>query len=706
MRKIRERAKVTGEYESVAKSKGCESRENRLDERPWESGEKLRIMFESIRDGITVTDLNGRILDMNEAAVRLHGFKDKHDVLGINGLDLVAERNRSIAIENMNRVIRGERGEAIEYTLLDREGREFIAEWTGAPMRDVTGNICGFIGISRDVTQRKHMEQRLAVISELIKIINSSLNIGDVFGAFAEKMRSLVEFDRMTIILVQNERLRYYLVASEFDTSISPEGVDIPIEGSVTEWAIQNRNTNIEDDLLKIKMFPIDHCHLHHGLRSAIRVPLFSKGEVIGVFELTNKRPGTYSKREQEILEQIAAPLAAAIVNSRLFTQVTKQKEELEKAYDDLKTAQEHMMQSARLRALGEMASGVAHDFNNTLAIILGRVHLALMDVVSEKPERNLKIVERIVEDAAKTVRRLQDFARVRVDHVREAVDVNELVTGALHMVESRLLEIKELQGITIDIALDLNEAPPVEGDASELREALVNIIFNAIDAMPQGGKITIQSKQEEDQILLSIGDTGVGISDDIKGRIFDPFFTTKGRKGSGLGLSVTYGIITRHRGTIDFQSREGQGATFYIKLPIGVGLVEKEIMTPKITAVRSATILVADDNTEVGDVLGLTLQNMGHRVKIVNSGSEAVDAFRNDGYDLVITDLGMPDMSGREVARAVKQAKPDTPVLLITGWGVQLDLNVIPEIDSIITKPFSEEALTLKIGELLDTKN
>jgi CheY-like chemotaxis protein/anti-sigma regulatory factor (Ser/Thr protein kinase) len=322
--------------------------------------------------------------------------------------------------------------------------------------------------------------------------------------------------------------------------------------------------------------------------------------------------------------------------------------------------------------------------------------------VTDDRVRKGLQIIEQTAVDASKTVRRLQDFARVRADRDFETVNLNQLVESALQMVESRRAEREEMGGVTIDISAELNEVASVDGNSAELGEALVNIIFNAMDAMPDGGKITIKTEQENSWVVLSVTDTGVGIPEEIKGKLFEPFFTTRAPTGSGLGLSVTYGIVTRHGGMIDVESTPGKGATFYIRLPVAISVRESARPERKPPIIKSATILLVDDDPNVSEVLELMLEQLGHRVTGVTSGQEAVSAFDQDDYDLVITDLGMPDISGREVAKAVKDIRPGTPVILITGWGVQLNLEELPGIDGVIAKPFSKEALSVQVAKLL----
>jgi signal transduction histidine kinase len=372
----------------------------------------------------------------------------------------------------------------------------------------------------------------------------------------------------------------------------------------------------------------------------------------------------------------------------------------------DRKRAEDAIRQAEKLRALGEMAGGVAHDFNNILSVVLGRAQLALADIKDEKARRSIEIIEQTALDAAAMVRRLREVAVVKGERSFDEIDLNKLIEDAIQMVESRRLELNETAGVTIEIHSERNEVAPAAGDAAELREALVNILFNAMDAMPEGGNITMASRQEDSSVVLSVSDTGTGIPEEVRRKVFDPFFSTKASKGSGLGLSVTMGIITKHGGSIDVESTQGEGTTFHIRLPIANSVAEASCPKSETPIVKRARILLVDDDPEVSDIIGLTLEHLGHRVTVVTSGGEALSAFERNDYRLVITDLGMPDISGLDVARAVKATKPTTPVMLITGWGVQLDPEQMRDIDSVIEKPFGKDALLAQMAELLPAKN
>jgi len=539
------------------------------------------------------------------------------------------------------------------------------------------------------------------MISRLTRVIGTSLDMSEVYETFTSALRNLVEFDRISIGLVDGDSLRFLAVSSKVPTELDI-GTTIPLKKSVAAWVIAHESTNIENDFTQEKQFAVDEIHLRDGLRSAIRVPLISKGEIFGTLNLTSCHPGAYGEKEQKILEQIAGHVAVAVQNAQLYDGAKRAYEETRRAYDELNAAQEYMIRSEKLRALGEMAGGVAHDFNNVLTIILGRAQLAIESVDDPVLKKSLTAIEQAALDGAATVRSLQEFTRVRKDRIADPVNVSHMVMSALQMAEPRLKESREKDGIAIEVSTELNVKESVLGDIAELREALINIIFNAVDAMPEGGKLSIKAWREDRQVVLSIADTGVGMSDETKDNIFDPYFTTKGPSGMGLGLSMAYGIITRHSGDIGVESSPGEGTTFYVRLPLGGEEMQNGSSSDSLNAKGKAKILLVDDDPNVNEVLELMLSQIGYEVTAVTHGQEAITLFMQGYYDLVITDLGMPDVSGWDVAEAVKQKSPETPVVLITGWGVQVDSAQRDKVDGVIAKPFSRQTLSDEMVRLI----
>ncbi len=372
------------------------------------------------------------------------------------------------------------------------------------------------------------------------------------------------------------------------------------------------------------------------------------------------------------------------------------------------KKAEKALIQPEKLRALGEMAGGVAHDFNNLLAIILGNAQLLQRGLERYKKEeitKRLGIIARTASQGGETVRRLQHFTGREISSDEfTRLDLNEIVRSALRSTSPRWKDEAEAKGITITIKEELGKLPPLLGNESELMEVLTNLIFNAVEAMPDGGRITIKTEAKENDVLLYFTDTGHGIPDKIKINVFDPFFTTKGPKASGLGFSTSYGVIKRHKGDMKVESSKRKGTTFTITIPIPS---EKERLKDS-EKVSPQRILVIDDEEGVRDVLARILGEEGHRVSLAETGKKGLDKFKQGDFDLVLTDLGMPDMSGWELAKRIKEVGPSLPVGLITGWAVSVTKEKMKEkgVDFILSKPFDCTKVVREINTYLKFKD
>jgi PAS domain S-box-containing protein len=377
----------------------------------------------------------------------------------------------------------------------------------------------------------------------------------------------------------------------------------------------------------------------------------------------------------------------------------------LKKAMDELKTTQHHVIQQERLRALGEMASGVAHDFNNALTPILGYSELILNRGSSLPPEEAaeyLKSINTAATDAANVVNRLREFYRSSAEQdVFHPLDLNALVLQTVTLTQPRWKDQARSRGVTINVSTELQAGlERVEGDASALREMLTNLIFNAVDAMPAGGTIKLRTHAVDDRVTLTVTDAGAGMTEEVRRRCLEPFFSTKGDRGTGLGLSMCFGIIQRHQGTLEVQSSPGKGASFIMSFPAS----RSGSVTPPAqdsgtrTENRTLRLLVVDDEKPVRTLLCAMLNSDRHLVTSAEDGSEALRLFDPDSFDLVITDKSMPGMNGDQLATAIKQHSPRTPVILLTGFGQFLDPSEVPDIDVIASKPISIESLRAAI--------
>jgi len=440
------------------------------------------------------------------------------------------------------------------------------------------------------------------------------------------------------------------------------------------------------------------------GVKSEAAFPLKVRDQVIGVLIIESTEEGEFDDENLKVLSSFAGQVSFSIQNAQLFA-------DLKQTFKELKQAQDQIVQAEKLRALGEMASGVAHDFNNVLAVILGNIQLLLYQLERlpmEEVREQLKIIERSSKDGAETVRRIQEFTGVRRDKEFISIPLNEIIKEVATITQPRWKDQAQARGIQIQLGTHLEEVPAVFGNASELREVLTNMIFNAVDAMPRGGRIVISTLPQTNWVEVRVSDTGTGMTEEVKKRVFDPFFSTKGVTNSGLGMSVSYGIIKRHGGEILIESELGKGTTFILHLPFVHAEEEAEVPAPvPEKELTSARILVIDDEDSVRDILARMLTAKGHQVVSASGGQEGIEKFKSESFDLVFTDLGMPKVSGWDVGKAVKKMNATVPVAMITGWGMELNKEKMTEngIDLIISKPFNLAQVTELVSEAIELK-
>ncbi|MBI3624993.1 MAG: GAF domain-containing protein, partial [Candidatus Rokubacteria bacterium] len=402
------------------------------------------------------------------------------------------------------------------------------------------------------------------------------------------------------------------------------------------------------------------------GLRSLLLLPLWTRNVLAGCFYVGDQSVKDFSADEVEAARLLGALVGIALENAQLYN-------DLRRSHEELQAAQEQLIQSEKTRALGEMAAGIAHEFNNILAIIVGKTQLMRERGPEASLREDLGVVEEAAWRAADTVRRLQRFALTRMEEKPSLLDLNRLIEDAVTLTRPRWKDEAEARGIRIEVVTDLEETPPVLGNPADLREVVTNLILNALDAMPNGGRLVLSTRNRQDAVELIVTDTGVGMPQEVRRRVFEPFFTTRSPQRSGLGLSVVHGIVARHKGTIEIESQEGRGTTCQLRLPTGsvIGAAVAPVPAPPSPrAPGGAPILVIEDEDHLRRTLVEILTTAGHSVEASRDGLEGLARFQRGRFDLVMTDLSMPECSGLEVATALKKMNPTTPVVLMTGWG------------------------------------
>ncbi len=433
--------------------------------------------------------------------------------------------------------------------------------------------------------------------------------------------------------------------------------------------------------------FPPGHPPMHTFLGAPIRL----REEVVGALYLAEK-PGGFTPADETLLVTLCADAAVALDNARLLA-------ELQQTLDRLRAAQDQLLRAETLRAVGELAAGAAHHLNNILAVVKGRLELTLGKLREPEVRRSLEIAQRAADEAAEVVRRLQEFARSRPPTEPGPVDVNQVALEALELTRPEWRDQAERRGVSIALRWEPGEIPLARGEAVALREVVVNLLLNAVDALPEGGTITVRTWADADRVHLAVADDGAGMTEEVRRRALEPFFTTKGPSRRGLGLSVSHGIVQRHGGTLAIDSAPGRGTTVTISLPIA-----PRTAPPGPAPAPTRRILVIDDEPEVRDTLAEMLRSLGHVVTTAASGAEGLARLEAGWPEAVFTDLGMPGMTGWEVCRAVKATSPATPVILVTGWGEEV-ASTPPgpgRPDLVLRKPFDLATVALALDRAL----
>src|SRR3984885_960457 len=488
------------------------------------------------------------------------------------------------------------------------------------------------------------------------------------------------------------------------------EQVNVPLDANGLSRCVAGQLV-YEPDVLQ-GSFQIPQRLAAAGLRSMVIAPLIVENQVFGVLVCARRHDQAFSSGECEFLRQRSEPVALASHQARLYGA-------LQQAYDDLRLSQHTVMQQERLRALGQMASGIAHDINNAISPVSLYTESLLEREpnLSERARGYLTTIQRAIEDVARTVARMREFYREREAQLTlERVDVNRAVRQVVELTQPRWSDLPQQRGVMVDLKTDLSESlPDIMGAAHEIRDALTNLIFNAVDAMPTGGTLSVRTRKitdgaGADRVFIDVTDTGIGMDEDTRRRCLEPFYTTKGERGTGLGLAMVYGMIQRHSAELDIESAPGQGTTVRLSFPADTSsLVSAANQSHSAPMVRRLRILLVDDDPMLIKSLQDTLQEDGHVITATHGGQAGIDAFaagqkRGEGFDAVITDLGMPYVDGRKVAASIKMLSATTPVILLTGWGQRLIAanDIPPHVDKLLSKPPRLHELRAALAELV----
>jgi len=673
------------------------------------SEELFRLLTETVKDfAIISLDPQGRVVTWNDGARRLEGY-EKTQIIGQSMECLYSPEDRSTGkpAQLLEQAAAAGRCED-EGWRVRKDGTRFYANVVLTAMRNAAGKLVGFVKITRDITEREEAEQRMRGRLEHLKLLDHITRAvaerQDLKSIFQVVVRSLedsleIAFACMYLYDPAGKVLRVSCVGAKSAalarTLVLEEHSSVDVDANGLQLCVSGQLV-YEPDISKVRL-PFAAGLASGGLRSLVMAPLRCESRVLGMMIVARREARGFSSAECEFLRQLSEHVALAVQHAQLY-------ESLKQAYEDLHRTRDAAMQEERLRALGQMASGIAHDINNALSPVSLYTESLLETEknLSEHARTYLETIQRAVDDVAHTVARLREFYREREQQIELApVDANLMLQQVLALTKARWSDQALQSGVMIQTRTELApDLPRIMGVEAEIREALTNLVFNAVDAMPEGGTLTLRSRligaASSGSVVVEVADSGVGMDEETRHKCPEPFFTTKGERGTGLGLAMVFGMVERHSASIEIDSAPGDGTTVRLRFSVATAALDPPKQSPEALQVPSRLrLLLVDDDPVLLKSLRDALEADGHVIAAMDGGKAGIAEFnaaleRSEPYAAVITDLGMPYVDGRKVAAAIKLRSPATPVILLTGWGQRMiaEEPTPTHVDRVLAKP------------------
>jgi signal transduction histidine kinase/CheY-like chemotaxis protein/uncharacterized membrane protein affecting hemolysin expression len=561
---------------------------------------------------------------------------------------------------------------------------------------------------------------RISLLNQITQAISERQDTQSILHVVLRKLEDNLSLDLGSVALFDEQAQTLNVAAVRLKNSLLTSKLDLN-EGTVLALADTGLQQCKDGQTIYLSDTVKGAATLHErlagaGLRSTVAVPLLVDNKLFGVLLAARLKPDGFTSGDAEFLRMLSEHVALAAHQANLHA-------ELERAYNDLRQSQQSVMQQERLKALGQMASGIAHDVNNALSPVVGFADMLLRGEqgLTSTGKRHLQHIRTAGEDIAHIVARLREFYRRRDD--RESLlelNINHLAEQVVDMTRPRWRDIPQSNSITVEMHTDLApNLPELVGIESEVREAMTNLVLNAVDALPGGGRITLRTRLTHcdvhqtsaeylTHIVVEVSDTGIGMSEETRKRCLEPFFSTKGKRGTGLGLAMVYGVMQRHEGNIEIDSEQGKGTTFRLVFPVRQAVATIKEISELGPSTEPLHILCIDDEPLLRDLLKEMLERDRHTVEVSDSGQSGLDAFRyarqrGRPFDVVITDLGMPYMDGRQLTKVLKHESPETPVVMLTGWGAFMkeDGSTPAQVDALLSKPPRSKELRETLSRL-----
>jgi PAS domain S-box-containing protein len=683
------------------------------------SEQRNRLIVESALDAVVTIDGAGVITDWTPQSETTFGWT-RDEALGrsVDAL-ILPERYRAAHREGLARYLKT--GEArvlntrIELDALHRDGHEFPVELSITPVR--MGEAISFTAFVRDITDRRLAQTRLQtqrdrlhLLEQVTRAISQRQDVQSIYQVVVRTLEDRLPAD--FVCICRYDPVSQLLVVAHVGMGSATLGrelgiterAEIPIDGNGLSRCVAGELV-YEPDIAEVD-FPFPRRLAAHGLRSLVVAPLAVEAEVFGVLVVARLAAQTFVSADCEFLKQVSDHVALAANQTQL-------RDRLQQAYDDLKHSQQAILEQERLRAIGQMASGIAHDINNAISPVAVytqslRERQAALQLAPEVRDY-LETVGRVVKDITATVARMRDFYRPSDAGAGfEPVDLNTLILQVVGLTRAHWNDMAQQRGIVITVSTALEaDLPRVMGDAAQLREAMTNLVFNAVDAMPEGGTITIQTTTSASRsggkrrVQFEVGDTGPGMDEETRRRCLEPFFTTKGERGTGLGLAMVQGAAQHHKAKLGIDSAPGEGTRVRLDFAATARTETDPAPAQAPRGERPLRLLLVDDDPAVLSSTACVLELKGHAITTADGGQAGIDALRaaldaGETFDVVVTDLGMPYVDGNQVALAAKEFFPETPVILLTGWGRRMATGdkAPAHVDFVLPKPLELDAL------------
>lgn len=696
-----------------------------------ESQQHYQTLAESLPNLIWTCKPNGECDYISRQWVEYTG-RSAEEQLGYGWIEQIHPDDRKRVYTAWTEAVEGKSRFDCEYRIRRADGVFRWFKTRAVPLRDPAGSIVKLFGSNTDIDDYKQAErklqaqlERLNLLDQITRAIGERQDLRSIFQVVIRTIEDLLPVDfccicsydkgqeSLTVVSVgvKSQPLAFNMAMSELARiDIDSNGLSRCVRGLLV----------YEPDIGKSE-FPFPKRLAQVGLRSLVIAPLLVESNVFGVFVAARLETNSFSSSDCEFLRQLSEHVALAAHQAQIYLA-------LQQAYNELRQSQQSILQQERLRALGQMASGIAHDINNAISPVALYTESLLEreSNLSERARDYLTTIQQSIEDVAETVSRMREFYRQREPQLTLApVQINRIVEHVVELTRARWRDIPQEHGIFIDLKTDLAlHLPDIMAVESEIRDALTNLVLNAVDAMAAGGTLTLRTRLVSEatnpggispsrQVHLEVCDTGIGMDEETRRRCLEPFFTTKGERGTGLGLAMVYGMAQRQSAEIEIESEISKGTTIRVIFPVSdpVAASAGDSLIPTQLTERLRILLIDDDPLLIKSLRD-TLELDGHVVAVADGGQAGIDAFvsahqKGEQFAAVITDLGMPYVDGRKVAATLKMTSATTPVILLTGWGQRLvDENEIPpSVDYVLNKPPKLNELRKVLAQCCSTK-